>query len=87
MIALSYVTIAVDLGPLSALKTFRVFRALKSVAVVPGLKVIVGAIIYSVKNLLSVIILTGFMLAIFTLMGIYGSSQSKVCQKVFNQIG
>ena len=70
MIALSYVTIAIDLGQLSALKTFRVFRALKSVAVVPGLKTIVGAIVYSVKNLRDVIILTVFMLAIFALMGL-----------------
>jgi hypothetical protein len=70
VIALSYVTIAIDLGALSALKTFRVFRALKSVAVVPGLKTIVGAIVYSVKNLRDVIILTIFMLAIFALMGL-----------------
>ena len=67
---MSYVTIAIDLGQLSALKTFRVFRALKSVAVVPGLKTIVGAIVYSVKNLQDVIILTVFMLAIFALMGL-----------------
>ena len=67
---MSYVTIAIDLGQLSALKTFRVFRALKSVAVVPGLKTIVGAIVYSVKNLQDVIILTIFMLAIFALMGL-----------------
>ena len=38
---MSYVTIAIDLGSFSALRTFRVFRALKSVAVIPGLKTIV----------------------------------------------
>ena len=70
VIALSYVTIAIDLGSLSALRTFRVFRALKSVAVIPGLKTIVSAIVYSVKNLRDVIILTIFMLAIFALMGL-----------------
>ena len=67
---LSYVTIAIDLGNFSAIKTFRVFRALKSVAVVPGLKTIVGAIVYSVKNLRDVIILTLFALAIFALIGL-----------------
>ena len=41
VIAMSYVTIAIDLGSFSALRTFRVFRALKSVAVIPGLKTIV----------------------------------------------
>jgi hypothetical protein len=47
-----------------------VFRALKSVAVIPGLKTIVNAIIYSVKNLRDVIILTIFVLAIFALLGL-----------------
>ena len=31
-----YITFFVDLGKLSVLRTFRVFRALKTVAVVPG---------------------------------------------------
>ena len=55
VIALSYVTIVIELGSLRAIKTFRVFRALKTVAVVPGLKTIVSAIVYSVKNLKDVI--------------------------------
>lgn len=67
---MSYVTIAVDLGSFSALRTFRVFRALKSVAVIPGLKTIVSAIVYSVKNLRDVIILTVFALAVFALLGL-----------------
>ena len=54
----------------SALRTFRVFRALKSVAVIPGLKTIVSAIVYSVKNLRDVIILTLFALAVFALLGL-----------------
>ena len=57
-------------GSFSALRVFRVFRALKSVAVIPGLKTIVNAIIYSVKNLRDVIILTIFVLAIFALLGL-----------------
>ena len=31
-----YITMAIDLGNLAALRTFRVLRALKTVAVVPG---------------------------------------------------
>jgi voltage-gated sodium channel type IV alpha len=38
--------------------------------VIPGLKTIVNAIIYSVKNLRDVIILTIFVLAIFALLGL-----------------
>lgn len=81
VIGMSYVTIAIDLGSFSALRTFRVFRALKSVAVIPGLKTIVSAIIYSVKNLRDVIILTTFALAVFALLGlqIYMGVLSQIC--------
>ncbi|CAG0905897.1 unnamed protein product, partial [Darwinula stevensoni] len=60
----------VDLGNLAALRTFRVLRALKTVAIVPGLKTIVGAVIESVKNLRDVIILTMFSLSVFALLGL-----------------
>ena len=85
VIAMSYVTIAIDLGSFSALRTFRVFRALKSVAVIPGLKTIVSAIIYSVKNLRDVIILTIFALAVFALLGlqVYMGVLSQICMKEF----
>lgn len=81
VIGMSYVTIAIDLGSFSALRTFRVFRALKSVAVIPGLKTIVSAIIYSVKNLRDVIILTIFALAVFALLGlqVYMGVLSQIC--------
>jgi hypothetical protein len=36
VIALAYVTMGIDLGNLAALRTFRVLRALKTVAIVPG---------------------------------------------------
>ena len=85
VIGMSYVTIAIDLGSFSALRTFRVFRALKSVAVIPGLKTIVSAIIYSVKNLRDVIILTIFALAVFALLGlqVYMGALSQICIKEF----
>ena len=35
-IRISYVTMGIDLGNLAALRTFRVLRALKTVAIVPG---------------------------------------------------
>uniref|UniRef100_A0A8C5KIK3 Sodium channel protein n=1 Tax=Jaculus jaculus TaxID=51337 RepID=A0A8C5KIK3_JACJA len=54
---------------LSSLRTFRVFRALKAISVVSGLKVIVGALLRSVKKLVDVMILTIFCLSIFALVG------------------
>ena len=85
VIAMSYVTIAIDLGAFSALRTFRVFRALKSVAVIPGLKTIVSAIVYAVKNLKDVIILTTFILAIFALLGlqVYMGGLSQKCVREY----
>ncbi|KAJ8282365.1 hypothetical protein COCON_G00048840 [Conger conger] len=51
VIVMAYVTEFVDLGNVSALRTFRVLRALKTISVIPGLKTIVGALIQSVKKL------------------------------------
>ncbi|XP_076324992.1 sodium channel protein para-like isoform X1 [Tachypleus tridentatus] len=70
VISLAYITMGVELGNLSVLRTFRVLRALKTVAIIPGLKTIVGAVIESVKNLKDVIILTVFALSIFALLGL-----------------
>ncbi|XP_061507096.1 sodium channel protein para isoform X34 [Anopheles gambiae] len=80
-----YVTMGIDLGNLAALRTFRVLRALKTVAIVPGLKTIVGAVIESVKNLRDVIILTMFSLSVFALMGlqIYMGVLTQKCIKEF----
>ncbi|XP_034718716.1 sodium channel protein type 2 subunit alpha-like [Etheostoma cragini] len=65
-----YVTEFVDLGNVSALRTFRVLRALKTISVIPGLKTIVGALIQSVKKLADVMILTVFCLSVFALIGL-----------------
>jgi voltage-gated sodium channel type II alpha len=85
----SYVTMGIDLGNLAALRTFRVLRALKTVAIVPGLKTIVGAVIESVKNLRDVIILTMFSLSVFALMGlqIYMGVLTQKCIKNFPSDG
>uniref|UniRef100_A0A8C0JQU7 Ion transport domain-containing protein n=1 Tax=Canis lupus dingo TaxID=286419 RepID=A0A8C0JQU7_CANLU len=65
-----YVTEFVNLGNVSALRTFRVLRALKTISVIPGLKTIVGALIQSVKKLSDVMILTVFCLSVFALIGL-----------------
>ncbi|XP_071749702.1 sodium channel protein para isoform X10 [Lepeophtheirus salmonis] len=70
VITLAYITMGIDLGNLAVLRTFRVLRALKTVAIIPGLKTIVGAVIESVKNLRDVIILTVFSLSVFALLGL-----------------
>uniref|UniRef100_A0A671P6X8 Sodium channel protein n=1 Tax=Sinocyclocheilus anshuiensis TaxID=1608454 RepID=A0A671P6X8_9TELE len=69
VIVMAYVTEFVDLGNVSALRTFRVLRALKTISVIPGLKTIVGALIQSVKKLADVMILTVFCLSVFALIG------------------
>ncbi|XP_018093178.2 sodium channel protein type 4 subunit alpha isoform X2 [Xenopus laevis] len=70
VIVMAYTTEFVDLGNVSALRTFRVLRALKTITVIPGLKTIVGALIQSVKKLSDVMILTLFCLAVFALIGL-----------------
>ncbi|XP_034339966.1 sodium channel protein type 10 subunit alpha isoform X4 [Arvicanthis niloticus] len=70
VIILAYVGAAIDLRGISGLRTFRVLRALKTVSVIPGLKVIVGALIHSVRKLADVTILTVFCLSVFALVGL-----------------
>ncbi|XP_052042942.1 sodium channel protein type 10 subunit alpha isoform X4 [Apodemus sylvaticus] len=70
VITLAYVGTAIDLRGISGLRTFRVLRALKTVSVIPGLKVIVGALIHSVRKLADVTILTVFCLSVFALVGL-----------------
>uniref|UniRef100_A0A452FL78 Sodium channel protein n=1 Tax=Capra hircus TaxID=9925 RepID=A0A452FL78_CAPHI len=66
---LDSIVIATASFSLSSLRTFRVFRALKAISVISGLKVIVGALLHSVKKLVDVMILTLFCLSIFALVG------------------
>nr|XP_020034054.1 sodium channel protein type 10 subunit alpha [Castor canadensis] len=70
VISLAYVGAAIDIRGISGLRTFRVLRALKTVSVIPGLKVIVGALIHSVRKLADVTILTVFCLSVFALVGL-----------------
>uniref|UniRef100_A0A674C9T0 Sodium channel protein n=1 Tax=Salmo trutta TaxID=8032 RepID=A0A674C9T0_SALTR len=70
VISMAYITEFVNLGNVSALRTFRVLRALKTISVIPGLKTIVGALIQSVKKLSDVMILTVFCLSVFALIGL-----------------
>ncbi|XP_041056362.1 sodium channel, voltage-gated, type I-like, alpha isoform X13 [Carcharodon carcharias] len=83
VILMAYVTEFVNLGNVSALRTFRVLRALKTISVIPGLKTIVGALIQSVKKLSDVMILTVFCLSVFALIGLQlfmGSLKHKCVQ-------
>uniref|UniRef100_A0A8C6L8Y1 Sodium channel protein n=1 Tax=Nothobranchius furzeri TaxID=105023 RepID=A0A8C6L8Y1_NOTFU len=87
VILMAYVTEFVDLGNVSALRTFRVLRALKTISVIPGLKTIVGALIQSVKKLSDVMILTVFCLSVFALIGLQlfmGNLRQKCVRQVNN---
>ncbi|XP_037004239.2 sodium channel protein type 11 subunit alpha [Artibeus jamaicensis] len=66
---LTYTKGPVSGSGLSSLRTFRVLRALKAISVISGLKVIVGALLRSVKKLVDVLVLTLFCLSIFALVG------------------
>ncbi|XP_028972466.2 sodium channel protein type 2 subunit alpha isoform X2 [Esox lucius] len=87
VISMAYVTEFVNLGNVSALRTFRVLRALKTISVIPGLKTIVGALIQSVKKLSDVMILTVFCLSVFALIGLQlfmGNLRHKCVRNILN---
>ena len=54
----------------SALRTFRVLRPLRSLTVVPGMKVLISSLLRSIPALLNVVALLAFVFAIFGIMGI-----------------
>nr|XP_056713191.1 sodium channel protein type 5 subunit alpha-like [Euleptes europaea] len=70
VIVMAFVGEFANLGSVSVLRMFRVLRALKTISIVPGLKVIVGALVQSVKKLADVMILTVFCLSVFALIGL-----------------
>ncbi|XP_038611370.1 sodium channel protein type 11 subunit alpha [Tachyglossus aculeatus] len=55
---------------ISTLRMFRVLRVLKAISVISGLKVIVGALLRSVRKLMDVMILMIFCLSIFALIAL-----------------
>ncbi|XP_070542290.1 sodium channel protein 1 brain-like isoform X2 [Ptychodera flava] len=67
VITLAYITIKVNLGNFSGIRTLRVLRALKTISIVPGLKAIINALLGSTRMLLEVMLLTVFVLCIFAL--------------------
>ncbi|XP_048366458.1 sodium channel protein type 4 subunit alpha-like [Sphaerodactylus townsendi] len=70
VIVMAFVGEFANLGSVSVLRMFRVLRALKTISIIPGLKVIVGALVQSVKKLADVMILTVFCLSVFALIGL-----------------
>nr|XP_022910562.1 sodium channel protein para-like [Onthophagus taurus] len=85
IIILAYITLGIDLGNPAILRAFRVLRALKTVAIVPGLKTVASAVLESVKNLKDVIILMIFSLCVFAVLGlqIYMGVLTQKCIKIF----
>jgi len=67
VIVSGYATIAMDVGNLAGLRTFRVLRALKTISIMPGLKTIINALLHSFKQLAEVMTLTIFCLMVFAL--------------------
>ncbi|XP_042330632.1 sodium channel protein type 5 subunit alpha-like [Sceloporus undulatus] len=67
---MTYASLCLPFGSISALRSFRVLRTLKAVSVIPGLKVIIASLLQSVKKLANVMLLTVFSLAVFALTGL-----------------
>ncbi|KAG6444901.1 hypothetical protein O3G_MSEX003637 [Manduca sexta] len=89
LLILAYLTFGIDIENLAVLRALRVFRALKTVAIAPGLRTIADAVIKSIKNLHDVIILIIFSLSVFALIGLqlYMGVLTQKCIKIFPQDG
>ncbi|XP_059350945.1 sodium channel protein 60E-like [Daphnia carinata] len=75
-----YATLAVEIGNLAGLRTFRVLRALKTVSIIPGLRTIINALLKAMRQLLEVMTLIVFclsVLALFALQVFMGELRNK----------
>ncbi|KAH1178264.1 hypothetical protein KIL84_011966, partial [Mauremys mutica] len=70
VIVITYVSLFLPKQKVSFLRIFRLLRSLKAISVIPELKVIVNALIQSIKKLADVMILTVFCLSVFALVGV-----------------
>ncbi|KAJ6659307.1 hypothetical protein lerEdw1_019178 [Lerista edwardsae] len=70
VIVMAFLGEVTDMGNVAVLRMFRVLRALKTISILPGLKIIVGALVQSVRKLADVMILTVFCLSVFALIGL-----------------
>ncbi|XP_069780422.1 sodium channel protein type 4 subunit alpha-like [Narcine bancroftii] len=68
VVLLAYLTLAFPMIP--GLSALRAFRALKMIAILPGLKTIIGAIFKSARLLMEVLLLMMFVLLIIALFGL-----------------
>ncbi|XP_065438476.1 sodium channel protein type 5 subunit alpha-like [Chrysemys picta bellii] len=70
VIVITYVSLCSPRSKVSFLRIFRLLRSLKAISAIPELKVIVDALIQSIKKLVDVMILTVFCLSVFALVGL-----------------
>ncbi|XP_063675163.1 sodium channel protein type 9 subunit alpha-like isoform X8 [Bolinopsis microptera] len=70
VVLFGYLTLIDQLKDLSFIKALRVLRSLRTITVVPGLRIMVNSLLKSLKNLSDVMLLTLFFLAVFAIIGL-----------------
>lgn len=70
VVMFGYLTLFESLKELSFIKALRVLRSLRTITVVPGLRIMVNSLLKSLKNLTDVMLLTLFFLAVFSIIGL-----------------
>ena len=70
VVAVGWFSMLPGVANLSALRTFRVLRPLRTLSSIPGMRPIVGAMIASVKSMVGVMLLCGFLFAVFGIVGL-----------------
>jgi voltage-gated sodium channel type IV alpha len=71
VVILAFISLDPSVGNLSAMRAFRVFRALKSITIVPGLKTMVKALGACLYRVIHPVILIVFTVILFALFGIH----------------
>lgn len=59
-----------SMGNITGLRTFRIFRPLRSLSAIPSMKILVSTLLNSLSQLGNVFLLTAFFIGIFSILGI-----------------
>ncbi|KNC46856.1 egg laying defective protein 19 [Thecamonas trahens ATCC 50062] len=70
VVCLGYLTLIPGIGNYSAIRTFRVLRALRTLSGIPGLRVVINALLASMPPLLNVFFLLTFFMVVFAIIGV-----------------
>ena len=74
VVAVGYLGLLPGIGNISAIRVVRILRALRTLTLLPGLRIIVRAMIHCIRQLFAVLMLMLFLTTIYSVVGVHVSA-------------